>query len=110
MRTTLRVLAAKGLRVRMADATGQTCTPSVRHLLITSEGLYDERSRSTTPGPVEVVASRYITRLVAAGNLLEVKSAAAPPAQPPTPVASPTVDEPQPVADPAPKHRGRGKE
>jgi hypothetical protein len=107
MREILRVLAADGLRVRMADERGQTCTPAVRHLLITPQGLYDERTRSTTPGPVEVPATPYITRLVAAGNLLEAKPEA-PPA-PPVPVPPVERSETKPHAE-KPRTRGRAEE
>lgn len=106
MRKTLRVLAAEGLRVRMADASGQI----VRHLLITHQGLYDERTRSTTPGPVEVAATRYITRLVEAKNLIEAPPPAPEPASEHASAATPpTRTEPKPNAE-KPRVRGRAEE
>jgi hypothetical protein len=71
MRQTVRVLAREGLRVRPANHAGDI----VKFQLITSEGLFDERTQTTTPGPVEVPLTRYFARLLAAGSLVRAEAA-----------------------------------
>lgn len=69
MSDTIKVLAAEGRSVRMVDRLGQV----VAYKRITAEGKYDERTKVTKQGAVEVPATGHYRQLIAEGALVVVE-------------------------------------